>query len=190
MVKFDGFNLLANAGIVKFGSRGEPQMKHFKLSPLRLALACAALLTGGSTMLFAQAEHHDWDRDGDGYRRSAYQDRDRDDDRDRDRRRHDRDDDDRYRNGRNGNYYPNRGNNSRGYYGNARQYGFQDGLNDGRYDSPGGHSFRPTHDDNYKHADRGYSSSFGDKNQYKQVYRQGYEQGYQQGFNSGGGRRR
>ncbi|HXB21306.1 MAG TPA: hypothetical protein VNV88_07995 [Candidatus Solibacter sp.] len=184
-------------------------MKHLKLNPLRLALATAVLVTGGSTMLLAQAEHHDWNHDGDGYRRIAYQDRDRDwdrnrdrdrdrdrdDDRDRDRnrRRRDRDDDDRYRNGRNGNYYPNHGypNNGRGYYGSARQYGYQDGLNDGRNDGQSGHSFRPTHDNNYKHADRGYNGSFGDKNQYKQVYRQGYEQGYQQGYNYGGyGRRR
>jgi hypothetical protein len=50
-----------------------------------------------------------------------------------------------------------------------------------------GHSFRPTHDGNYKHADRGYNG--GDKNYYKQAYRQAYEQGYQQGYNSGGGRR-
>jgi flagellar biosynthesis/type III secretory pathway protein FliH len=59
-------------------------------------------------------------------------------------------------------------------------------LNDGRNDRQSGHSFRPTQDGNYKHADRGYSSGLGDKNQYKQVYRQGYEQGYQQGYNSGG----
>jgi flagellar biosynthesis/type III secretory pathway protein FliH len=59
-------------------------------------------------------------------------------------------------------------------------------LNDGRNDRQSGHSFRATQDSNYKHADRGYSSGLGDKNQYKQVYRQGYEQGYQQGYNSGG----
>lgn len=65
----------------------------------------------------------------------------------------------------------------------AQNIGYQDGLNDGSNDMRTGHSFRPTHDDNYKNADRGYSSSFGDKNQYKQLYRQGYESGYQRGYN-------
>ena len=71
--------------------------------------------------------------------------------------------------------------NSRGY-GNAAQIGYQDGINDGRSDRVTGHSFRPTQDDNYKDASRGYSSSFGDKQSYKNSYRQGYEQGYQQGY--------
>lgn len=65
----------------------------------------------------------------------------------------------------------------------ARQVGYQDGVNDGASDRRTGHSFRPTHDDNYKNADRGYNSSFGDKNTYKQYYRQGYESGYQRGWN-------
>jgi hypothetical protein len=78
-----------------------------------------------------------------------------------------------------------------GYGSNAaRQYGFQDGINDGSRDRRTGHSNRPTQDSNYKHADRGYNSSFGDKNYYKQSYRQAYESGYQQGYNGGGGWRR
>jgi hypothetical protein len=56
-------------------------------------------------------------------------------------------------------------------------------LNDGQSDRRSGHSSRPTHESNYKHADRGYDSSYGDKNQYKQAYRQAYEQGYQRGYN-------
>jgi hypothetical protein len=78
-----------------------------------------------------------------------------------------------------------------GYGGNAaRQNGYQDGLNDGARDRRTGHSNRPTQDGNYKHADHGYNSSYGDKNYYKQAYRQAYENGYQQGYNSGGGWRR
>lgn len=81
-----------------------------------------------------------------------------------------------------------------GYGGNgasaARQYGYQDGINDGGRDRRSGHSDRPTQDSNYKHADRGYSSSYGNKDYYKQAYRQAYENGYQQGYNSGGGWRR
>ena len=72
----------------------------------------------------------------------------------------------------------------------ARQYGLQDGLNDGRADRNTGHSFRPTHDSNYKHADRGYDPRFGNLNGYKAAYRQAYQQGYQQGYNSGVWRRR
>jgi hypothetical protein len=70
-----------------------------------------------------------------------------------------------------------------GQHNAASQYGFQDGMNDGIRDRQTGHSYRPTEGDNYKNGSRGYSSSFGDRNQYKQMYRQAYEQGYQQGFN-------
>lgn len=55
-------------------------------------------------------------------------------------------------------------------------------MNDGRSDRQHGHSFRPTHDPNYKAAANGWSS--GDRNQYKAAYRQAYEQGYQQGYYS------
>jgi hypothetical protein len=71
----------------------------------------------------------------------------------------------------------------------ARQNGYQDGISDGARDRRTGHSNRPTEDGNYKHADHGYSSSYGNKDYYKQAYRQAYENGYQQGFNSGGWRR-
>lgn len=78
----------------------------------------------------------------------------------------------------------------RGYgYGNGldsvRRIGYEDGVNDGQYDRRTGHSFRPTHDDNFKHADRGYYPGFGGKNYYKQIYREGYEQGYRQGYDNG-----
>lgn len=66
---------------------------------------------------------------------------------------------------------------------NARNIGRQDGLADGTNDRRNGHSDRPTQMDNYKNADRGYSSSFGDKNQYKQLYREGYMAAYQEGYN-------
>jgi len=84
-----------------------------------------------------------------------------------------------------------------GGYGNsgvnsAGQIGYQDGVNDGANDRQTGHSFRPTEGDNYKNADRGYTSSVGSKDQYKQLYRQGYQQGYQIGYyrNASGGYRR
>lgn len=103
-----------------------------------------------------------------------------------------------YNNGYNQPYYngggPYYGANSGGHpYGNgsyARGLGYQDGMRDGQQDRSTGHSFRPTHDDNYKNADRGYRSDLGSKQNYKNIYRQGYEQGYQQGYNGGYGYRR
>jgi len=82
-----------------------------------------------------------------------------------------------------------------GYGGNygvgaARQYGYQDGLNDGLRDRQSGHSYRPTQDSNYRHADRGYSSRYGNKDYYKQAYREAYQNGYSQGYNGGVYRRR
>lgn len=64
---------------------------------------------------------------------------------------------------------------------NARTFGYQDGFNDGRGDRISGHSFRPTHDGNFKHADRGYYGGI-DRNYYKQMYREAYENGYQRGY--------
>jgi hypothetical protein len=100
-----------------------------------------------------------------------------------------RDDDPDYRNYPNGrdypyrdrDNYPYRGNDS-GYGNQAYDIGFRDGQADGRNDLLTGHSYRPTHDDNYKHADRGYNSSYGNKNWYKQTYRSGYVQGYERGY--------
>jgi hypothetical protein len=84
-----------------------------------------------------------------------------------------------------------RGYGNDGYYGrdgyrteSPRRIGYQDGFNDGLSDRRTGHSYRPTHDGNYRHADRGYNYSFGSKGYYKQIYREGYEQGYSQGYNT------
>jgi hypothetical protein len=95
-----------------------------------------------------------------------------------------------YNNGRNypNNTYPNtypNGNypNNGGYgIGNARNVGYNDGLLAGQKDRSTGHSFRPTQNKGYQDADKGYNSSLGDKNQYKQVYRDGFTQGYQRGY--------
>ena len=121
---------------------------------LRMLLMTTALIAGSSVTALGQG----W----------GWPDHDRDRDRDRDR----------------GGYYGGDGNYGNRGYANARQFGYQDGLNDGRNDRFSGHSYRPTHDSNYKHADRGYNG--GDRNYYKSMYRQAYEQGYQQGYNSGG----
>lgn len=64
----------------------------------------------------------------------------------------------------------------------AYQIGLQDGINDGVRDRQSNHSFRPTKTEKYEDADSGYTSSLGDKDQYKAIYRQGYTVGYQQGY--------
>ena len=84
-----------------------------------------------------------------------------------------------------GNRYPDEAYGSRagGYYGgDPSRIGYQDGMLDGERDVRTGHSFRPTHQDNYKHADRGYHHGMGKKDYYKQSYRSGYMQGYQRGY--------
>jgi hypothetical protein len=103
---------------------------------------------------------------------------------------HDRDDDDRDRDG--GYYGGGRGRGPNGIYymNSARQFGSQDGFNDGVNDRRTGHSYRPTHDGSYKHADRGYDPRFGNKNDYKAAYREAYVQAYQNGYNGGPWQRR
>lgn len=92
-------------------------------------------------------------------------------------------------NGRYNGRYDNRG--SYGYgnsgysgYGNRAysQQGLIDGQNDGSRDRQTGHSFRPTEQPGWKHADRGYPGGNISKEQYKQIYRDAYMQGYQRGY--------
>src|SRR5262249_23569563 len=63
----------------------------------------------------------------------------------------------------------------------AGRKGNRVGGNTGAREPRTGHSFRPTQGDNYKNAP-GYSSSMGDRQQYKDAYRQSYQQGYPQGY--------
>jgi hypothetical protein len=107
----------------------------------------------------------------------------------------DRDDDWRNDRDRNGDWRNDRNNQGRsdhpfgdvlgrrnGNYGNGRNIGYQDGYLAGQKDRTTGHSFRPQENKGYKDADKGYSSSLGSKDQYKQVYRDGFMQGYQRGY--------
>jgi hypothetical protein len=55
-------------------------------------------------------------------------------------------------------------------------------VNDGTRDAQTGHSFRPTEQAGYRHADRGREQSGLSSDQYKQVYRDAYMQGYQRGY--------
>jgi hypothetical protein len=62
--------------------------------------------------------------------------------------------------------------------------GYRDGLADGLQQRYEARSFQPTAAENYRRADRGYSDSRGDLNQYKQAYREAYCNGYQQAYYS------
>jgi len=69
--------------------------------------------------------------------------------------------------------------------GPAAQLGFEDGRRDGERDLMTRHSFRPTHGENYRHADRGYRHEFGDRRFYRDEYRAAYVEGYRAGYRSG-----
>jgi hypothetical protein len=96
--------------------------------------------------------------------------RDRDDRYRDDRYRRDRDGrDDRYR---------------RGNYGfeTARQQGYSYGMNVGAADAQRRQSYNPQRSRYWRNATEGYSSSYGNKGQYKQVFRNAFEQGYRDGW--------
>ncbi|HEY3579156.1 MAG TPA: hypothetical protein VGK82_01390 [Pyrinomonadaceae bacterium] len=116
---------------------------------------------------------------------AQWRDRDRDDrdQRDRDYRR-DRDDRYRDRDYRNGRY-------GYGYgYENARQQGYSYGMNVGAADAQRGQSFNPQRSHYWKDGDAGYSSSYGNRGQYRQIFRSAFEQGYREGYQQYGGRGR
>ncbi len=64
----------------------------------------------------------------------------------------------------------------------AEEVGHEDGFNDGRHDFDTHHSFRPTQDGNYKHADHGFDGRFGDRERYREAYREAYSRGYEEGY--------
>ncbi len=64
----------------------------------------------------------------------------------------------------------------------ASRWGYHDGWVDGRKDMETGHSFRPTHDDQFKDApDHGNHSGMS-RQQYKDIYRDAYMHGYERGY--------
>ena len=115
--------------------------------------------------------------------------------RNRDRRRYDDRDDyyrnDRYRRNRSNGYDPYYGNNRYGYNVNqiAQQQGYQAGLNTGASDAQRRQSYNPQRSHYYKDGDSGYSSSYGNRGQYKQVFRNAFLSGYDQGYRQYGGYR-
>jgi hypothetical protein len=57
-------------------------------------------------------------------------------------------------------------------------YGYQDGVTVARSDDEHGKPYN-AYPRSGNHSDRGYSSRYGDKDQYKDEYRNGYRQGYE-----------
>lgn len=179
--------------------------QHFsvKYAGLLLALFCAFGITLASgTTAHAQSRNDDWRR------------HDQDHDRDwrRDRRERRREDErridqrsvniyDRNRDGIDDRYERNRGYGTYGGYGNggygnygysniaqiAQNQGYQAGLNTGASDAQRGQSYDPQRSHYYQNATYGYSSSYGNREAYKQYYRDGFQRGYQEGFRQYGG---
>jgi hypothetical protein len=131
----------------------------------------------GVTSWAQQDWHQSDDRDHGFYGQDG--DHDRDDGYYRD---HDRDRDDGYYRDHDGDRDDyNRGYNRR-WQNEARHFGYVDGIRDGQNDSREGHSYRPERVSDFKHADRGYSSNFGDKDLYRQEYRQAFLEGYRSSY--------
>ena len=122
----------------------------------------ALFLILGFTAIASTTAQAQWGRDRD-YRDDRYR-------RDRDYR------DDRYR---------------RNNYETARQQGYSYGMSVGAADAQRNQSYNPQRSRYWRNATEGYSSSYGNKGQYKQVFRSAFEQGYRDGWQrfAGYGRR-
>jgi hypothetical protein len=64
----------------------------------------------------------------------------------------------------------------------AFDIGYRDGLSAGNDDFTHHREFKPEHNHDYKEADHGFRSNYGDKEIYKRNYRDGFTQGYRDGF--------
>lgn len=122
----------------------------------------ALFLILGFTAIASTTAQAQWGRDRD-YRDDRYR-------RDRDYR------DDRYR---------------RNNYETARQQGYSYGMSVGAADAQRNQNYNPQRSRYWRNATEGYSSSYGNKGQYKQVFRSAFEQGYRDGWQrfAGYGRR-
>ena len=64
----------------------------------------------------------------------------------------------------------------------ARQQGYSYGMNAGAADAQRNRRFDPERSSIYKKGTDGYTSSYGNKGQYKQVFRDAFLQGYREGY--------
>jgi len=64
----------------------------------------------------------------------------------------------------------------------ASDIGYRDGLMAGEADYNHHHAARPDDQDDYRHGDHGYRSSYGDKTVYQQQYRDAFMAGYRDAY--------
>lgn len=86
--------------------------------------------------------------------------------------------DDRYDNRRNNDRYDNRNNILR----MAQENGYRDGQRHGREDVNRRRGFDYDDSSEFRSADRGYRSQYGNRSAYQQAYRAAYRQGYEDGY--------
>jgi hypothetical protein len=74
----------------------------------------------------------------------------------------------------------------RDQYGYNNQYGYSEGFNRGlragEEDARRNQTFNYTDEGDYRDADAGYRSQYGDRNRYRTDFRRGFEEGYRSGF--------
>jgi len=68
--------------------------------------------------------------------------------------------------------------------------GYQRGVRSGEEDGRRGQSFNFTDESDYRRADMGYRSQFGNRDRYRDQFRVGFEQGYREGYGRYGSDRR
>jgi|KBSMisStandDraft_5_1062788.scaffolds.fasta_scaffold12446_2 hypothetical protein len=91
--------------------------------------------------------------------------------------------DDRYRNDR----YRNDRNGYNNAYQIAREQGYRNGLSTGASDAQRGQSYNPQRSHFWRNGTDGYSGSYGNRGQTKQVFRDAFVQGYREGYQRYGG---
>ena len=80
-----------------------------------------------------------------------------------------------------GSRYPDRVNGN-GAFQAGQDRGYRDGLDEGRSDVDKNKSYDINRHDNYRDADKGYNSRYGDKQDYRSGYREGFRSGYDAAF--------
>jgi flagellar biosynthesis/type III secretory pathway protein FliH len=72
----------------------------------------------------------------------------------------------------------------------AYNEGYQRGVRSGEEDGRRGRSFNFTDESDYRRADTGYRSQYGNRDRYRDQFRVGFEQGYREGYGRYGNDRR
>jgi hypothetical protein len=73
-----------------------------------------------------------------------------------------------------------------GWTGPGYREGYARGQRAGAEDARRGQSFEFTDESDYRRADDGYHSSFGNRDRYRESFRYGYQEGYRAGYGSWG----